>query len=664
MKLKYSILFQILVFLTVYSINAQTSVAITKELSSPNNLVDSNKVKFLITSINNTINKDTLSAGNYSRTLQNEITKFKKSIIKGEALRTIGVYYFSKSNYETALDYLHKSVLLFDSLKTTNSEIEKANSFVQIGLLYHRNGDFNTALEYYLNAENIVIDKNKNTLLLKIYINLSDIQLKLNRFDKAVEYMKKGVELTDLIDDPSVKADYFNSYGNMYIYENEHKKAKEFFDTAREIGLKDSLYKHLSKTEYNYAYLLSREEKYLEAQKYYAKSLEWARKSGDKYDICDAMYKVAFMSYYMEDFNKANKLLLEALEYAENIKSKILKRNILDVLLYLEAQRGNYKLAYDYLQMYVDVIYEIFSEDDQKQTNFLNAKYEAAKKEHEISQLLNEKQIQLLELERRNNLLYLFGIIIIAIVTVLFFVRQNYRNRKRIIENDLLIREQKVKELEKEKQIVAIQAALTGEENERFRIARDLHDGLGGILSGTKMALESYKNKSTVVSERLEQLNKTLTLIDTSISELRRIARNLMPQTLMNNGLKEAISEYCSSVENSEHLKISFRFYGTDIRLKQSFELSFYRIAQELINNVIKHSKGSEANIQLVQDENRISLTVQDNGIGFNKNEMGSFNGHGLNNIKTRVESLNGHLEIETAVSKGTEINIVFENIN
>jgi signal transduction histidine kinase len=476
--------------------------------------------------------------------------------------------------------------------------------------------------------------------------------------------MKKGVELTDLIDDPSVKADYYNSYGNMYIYENEHIKAKEFFDIAREIGLKNSLYKHLSKTEYNYAYLLSREEKYLEAQKYYTKSLEWARKSGDKYDICDAMYKVAFMSYYMEDFNKANKLLLEALEYAENIKSKILKRNILDVLLYLEAQRGNYKLAYDYLQMYVDVIYEIFSEDDQKQTNFLNAKYEAAKKEHEISKLLNEKQIQLLELEKRNNLLYLFGIIIIAIVIVLYFLKQNYRNRKRIIENDLLIREQKVKELEKEKQIVAIQAALTGEENERFRIARELHDGLGGILSGSKMALESYKNKSEADSERIEQLNKTLTLIDTSISELRRIARNLMPQTLLNSGLKEALSEYCNTLENREDQKISFRFYGMDTRLKQSFELTLYRIVQELINNAIKHSKGSEANIQLVQDENRISLTVQDNGIGFNKNEMDSFKGHGLNNIKTRVESLNGHLEIDTAIGKGTEINIVFENIN
>ena len=656
-------IFFFLIFIPQFQIFAQQFNIDSLHLQFEKSENDSSRIKILNLLMDSAINSDTSLAKSYSSTLINELKLCENKYEKAEGFRTLGIYYHNSSNFESALQNFYKSISLFDSLKTNKAQIGKSKSLLQIGYLYHLNGDFTTAIEYYLDAESLLIDNKDNSTLLKIYVNLSDIQLKLNRFDKALTYMKRGVDLSNLIDNPSVKADYYNSYGNMYIYENNYEKAKELLDVARQIGLKNKLYKHLSKTEYNHAYILSREEKYLEAQEYYTKALEYSKKSGNKFDICDAMYKIAFMSYYMEDFEKASRILLQALDYADNIKSKILKRNILDVLLYLEAQRGNYKSAYEYLQMYVDVIYEIFSEDDQKQTNFLNAKYEAAKKEHEISKLLGEKQIQLLELERRNNLISLLVVIAISVFIILLLVRQYYQNRKKLTEQNLLLKEQKLKELEKEKQFVAVQSALRGEENERFRIARELHDGLGGLLSAAKMTLNSYRDNKNINSDTEDLFGKALSLLDTSINELRRVARNMMPQTLLNSGLKEALSEFCNSMDNKDQLKINFRFYGKEKRLPQNYELSLFRITQELINNLVKHSRATEANIQLVQEESRVSLTVQDNGIGFNKTEINSFKGYGLNNVKVRVESLNGHLEIDSSIGSGTEINIVFENL-
>ena len=220
-----------------------------------------------------------------------------------------------------------------------------------------------------------------------------------------------------------------------------------------------------------------------------------------------------------------------------------------------------------------------------------------------------------------------------------------YRNR---------LNAQKVKQLEQEKQLIATQAVLDGETAERSRLARDLHDGLGGMLSviklnfkdihGTLPENEAYKNR----------FDKTIVMLDNSIKELRRVAHHMMPESLIHSGLKVSLEDFCLSIPIA-----NFQYIGDDRRLDKRFEEMIYRCTYELVNNAIKHADASILNIQLMVDNNIIALTVYDNGKGFVPEDRTT--GTGLANIKTRVSAYNGKMNIRSAPGKGTEVIIEIE---
>jgi signal transduction histidine kinase len=198
---------------------------------------------------------------------------------------------------------------------------------------------------------------------------------------------------------------------------------------------------------------------------------------------------------------------------------------------------------------------------------------------------------------------------------------------------------------------------LQGEETERARLARDLHDGLGGLLSGVKLSMAGIKTKPG--DSENSQVDKALQLLDISIAELRRMAHNLMPESLIKYGVHEALSDFCNSI-NVASCKVIFNFYGQSNRLDKKFENNLYRIAQELINNALKHAHATEIIVQLIQEHNRINLTVQDNGKGFDTRILEKTKSSGIANIRSRVESLNGWLEITSELGQGTEITIEY----
>ncbi|NJK96423.1 MAG: histidine kinase, partial [Bacteroidales bacterium] len=147
---------------------------------------------------------------------------------------------------------------------------------------------------------------------------------------------------------------------------------------------------------------------------------------------------------------------------------------------------------------------------------------------------------------------------------------------------------------------------------------------------------------------------------DTSIKELRRVAHNMMPEALSKFGLKAALNDFCSSIGNAKRFDLNYNYYGSDKRLNSKLEISFYRIAQELINNALKHANASELMIHVVQEDNRIHLTVQDNGAGFDVNTLSTSKGAGIAGIKSRVEALNGRFELISVPGKGTEASVEF----
>lgn len=214
--------------------------------------------------------------------------------------------------------------------------------------------------------------------------------------------------------------------------------------------------------------------------------------------------------------------------------------------------------------------------------------------------------------------------------------------------------------LEQEKQnskISTLTALLQGQEEERGRLARDLHDGLGGLLSGTKLHLTQLNDK--VEGQTKQGLEKSIDQIDGAVAELRKVAHNLMPDLLVNYGLKEALEEFAIRMSN-DTLDIHIEFLSYTGALSQEQQLLVYRIIQELVNNAIKHAEASQIIIQLVEEETDIVVTVEDDGKGFDINKIDLKKSAGFHNIQSRVQFMKGNLNVHAEENVGTSIEFTF----
>jgi len=210
---------------------------------------------------------------------------------------------------------------------------------------------------------------------------------------------------------------------------------------------------------------------------------------------------------------------------------------------------------------------------------------------------------------------------------------------------------------ENQRILLATQSILRNEANERARLARDLHNGLGGMLSGTKLALNNMKGNVILTSENVHDFEHALKMLDNSIIELRRVAHGMMPEALVKLGLKEALSDFCYELDKVVQAKIVFLFYGENNRIVSDIEVNVYHIVVELVNNAIKQGGATEITIQMVQETGRLCLIVEDNGNGFDLEKINIMD-IGLSLVQSRVDALGGQMEINTSPGKGCEITI------
>ena len=278
-----------------------------------------------------------------------------------------------------------------------------------------------------------------------------------------------------------------------------------------------------------------------------------------------------------------------------------------------------------------------------------------------------KENVQGQSIRQRTKLLHYNSVMIytyILLITIglgfIFFRMIDRKNKQLMTLNQNEIREQIIKELKIDHQLLASRAVLLGEEKERGRISRDLHDGLGGMLSGVKLSLSSIKGSNPLPSAINENLEQTLSQLNAAISELRIIAQNLMPEALLNFGLKDALHDLCSNIAIHKNIDISFLFYGEPFRFDNSIETSLFRIAQEGINNALKYARASQIIVQLIQDESWVNLTIQDNGVGFEVDKIQNEKSGGLKNMRDRTESFDGRFNLDSCSGLGTEIIVEF----
>jgi two-component system NarL family sensor kinase len=227
-----------------------------------------------------------------------------------------------------------------------------------------------------------------------------------------------------------------------------------------------------------------------------------------------------------------------------------------------------------------------------------------------------------------------------------------------------LLQEKRILDLEKEKQLLATQAVLQGQVEERTRLAKDLHDGLGSILSSAKLSFSQIKDNLVITAQDANAFDRSMNILDMSINELRRVAHNMMPEALMKFGLDTALKDFCDSVGQSGALQLTHQSYQIDeTSIPPIKAAAIYRIVQELVNNVIRHAQATRALVQLIREGNVLNITVEDNGKGFDKTILASSDGMGYLNLENRVAYLSGKMDIQTSPGNGTFVNIEIANI-
>jgi len=537
------------------------------------------------------------------------------------SVQILGRYFMMKEDYQEAVKCFLKSLSIEEKL---NNSARIADMNDELGSVYYFQEIFGKALTYHT-AALVVYEKNHDTTnMAKVYSHLGNLHLsreyceqrtkeqKKADFIQAIQYFEKTVQLCTKT---GYKSLIINSYVNIA-----------------------ATYNKLDKPEKALLYLN-------QAVEYYRKTKNMSRLAGSLHTLGITYYKAKQYSLSMKALEESEKLSVDN-KYTEGIQY------LYEAMAQTYEASHDYKNAYDYYIKYMTIRDSLVTAEKSKQLFELDTRYQTEKKEKEIVKLTSEKH------EKNLILIALSGLITMLAIAGYFFAK-TLRNKKLIAEQTIEIKERQIQELEKERQLLATKSVLKGEESERSRMARDLHDGLGGLLSGVKINLSSMKGNSIITSENAQAFDHAIKLLDTSISELRRVAHNLMPETLNHYGLKTALNDFIGEMSKNPSTELTFSFFGADIRFESQLELTAFRIAQELVNNALKHSGAAKIDLQLIADVDRICIQVVDNGKGFDtKGKSGD--GKGLVSIRDRVTANNGRFEIESTPGEGTEATVEF----
>lgn len=540
-----------------------------------------------------------------------------------QALEILGEYSMTRENFSEAIQRYIQGLKLEERL---GNEKRMADFYDLLGAVYFYQEIFPKAYEYNqlaLSKYQILKDTNNIAKVLnhlgslynsRQYCEKRTAEETRTDYETALNYYKQSLKLLELVKSKEGIVNVWSNIGNVYRRMGNLNQAMEYVQKAVNYYRETSNAARLSVTIRMLGQIYNRQH---------------------KYDLALAC-------------------LLESEEIGLREKRTDGIQFLYEDIAQTYENQLDFKNSLKYYKKYMILRDSIYNNEKSKQIFELETKYQAEKKQAEIEKLT---------LVKRQGKLVIY--ILIAAFLIVSLVGWNYfrdiRNKKIITDQKLEIKEKQLLELEKERQLTAAKSVLQGEEAERTRLAGDLHDGLGGLLTGVKLKLSSMKENSIITSENLAHFNHALDLLDTSITEMRRVAHNLMPETLMHYGLRTALTDFIKQVSPEGPPKITLNTFGEDLRYVKELEVTVYRITQELVANALKHAKAGQIDLQLFTEHERICVQVIDNGIGFDHEKLDPAKvGKGLKNINDRVTAFNGRFEILSEPGKGTESTLEF----
>lgn len=565
--------------------------------------------------------------------------------LEAMTLMEIGSFYFNADNYDSARVFFTKG---FEFAKQYKLDRAACNFTNNIGSCYLLQNKPARALQFYLQA--IDYARQDTALSASALLNVATIFCDLHQYSKAISYSEIALrggdkvapvvrasahlrilkslyksdraaeapaqiaaieELLQAGDNPVIRAQFQVLQGHHLLETGFSQKADLLADAALGL-LTDENEDYLSAEIYNLKAMTQLAlHNTKNATLYLAKALTIAKKKGEWMLLRDTYFNMAKAAEAGKQFEEANR----------------------------------------YLHLYEELKDKTRGEEVAVLLNTLESEYETEKRSRQINQLQLEHSLQEGQIRQKNLINYaLIGALIITAGLSLLLYRI-YRQKQQL-------QQRMISELEKDRELDITRSILLGQEEERKRLAKDLHDGLGGMLSSVKFAFQRSK-ATDGASINETRYTHASDLLDQSITELRRIAHNMIPESLAKYGIAAAIRDYCTSINKSGELKVVFQSMNADdVKPDLTVSNTIFRIVQELLNNVLRHAQAQQAIVQLSRESNTLSITVEDDGRGFDLSVSAKEDGMGWCNIRNRVKFLKGQMDIQSSPGNGTYVHV------
>lgn len=531
-----------------------------------------------------------------------------------------------------------------------NDSLNLGKTLFNTGTSYRELSQYEDASKYYEEGRRIIERIDDPGLSAKLNDILQLFYYELEQYDKAIQLGEKAVKYFRKVDDKIWLGGALNNLGMSYSKKQDYKKSLAFFVEALAISRK------INNVEMEASELLNIGDVYTDMGEYdkleplFSKALLLFTKLDSKKSIGISLRGLAIYYLSAMQYEKAKSYAVQSVSVLQTENNRLQLRKSYETLSSIHYALHDMKTAEAYLLKSDFIGDSILNETVKKNTLILEKKYESQKKDKQII-------VQNAQLQQRKILNYILMGSATALLIISLLTYRTYQQKQ-------ILQQQRITELETEKKLTATEAVLKGEEQERTRLAKDLHDGLGGMLSGIKYSMNSMKGNLIMTPDNAQSFERSMDMLDSSIKEMRRVAHNMMPEALVKFGLDTALKDFCNDINQSGVLKVDYQSLGMEEQvIDQTTSITIYRIVQELIHNTMKHAAATTAIVQLSKTDGQLSITVEDDGKGFDPLILQKVKGIGWTNIKSRIDFLKGILDVQSEAGKGTSVHIEFNSI-
>ncbi len=579
----------------------------------------------------------------YLRTSLADSARIKDPIKLGRLGNAYAVALYYLANNDSSLYWARYAVRI---LGPTGDSVEYYKAYKTQGLALSAQGDHAGAIAIYSKTLNHLKQLKDTTKILGTLNDIGNSFILMKHYDPAIRAQREALHYLRTFPAPATEGNIYNSLGYIHNDLGNLDSAIYYYEISLALKKQGNNLLALLSTQNNLCTCLEEQGYIQKAARCFEELLTIQKRVDDVQGITRSYINLANIYRDKKETQKALSFALKAKTVVDDIDNLELKSSVYKNLAGTYRESGNFKEAYETFLDHIRFKDSVLFSERNKEALEWATKFELGQKELELAEkdkklitAENEKLLADVAIKKRNLWLFVMSLLIAGGLLIARIWADRNRARQEQSKTRAVLDERDR----------GLKAIIDAQEEERTRIARELHDGVGNQLLALRMSINAHMpwGDGNPEKEAIEQALQDL------MTEVRQVSHQMMPKSLQEFGCVSAIQDMLERTLSHSGIVWSFETHQTDKRYDQRVETALYRVAQELINNVIKHSHATLVSIQLVETANTLILLIEDNGRGIS-NDADSSEGIGIAGIKSRITAVNGEVNIIPGPQTGT----------